>query len=133
MRASFVDTFYLIALLSPSEDHHEHADRLVDELEADLVTTAWIVTEASSSMSRPPFRQKWINFYNEILKNKRFEVVPPSADLYTKGMTLYQNYKDKYWSLTDCISFVVMRERGITHALTADRHFEQAGFTIEFK
>jgi predicted nucleic acid-binding protein len=27
-------------------------------------------------------------------------------------------------------SFVVMQERGLTEALTADRHFEQAGFTI---
>ncbi|MEK7795149.1 MAG: PIN domain-containing protein, partial [Candidatus Hydrogenedentota bacterium] len=92
-----------------------------------------IITEASSSMSRPPFRRKWINFYNELLTNKRFEVVPPSVDLYVEGMTLYQDYHDKSWSLTDCISFVVMRDRGIAHALTADRHFEQAGFTIEFK
>jgi uncharacterized protein len=37
---------------------------------------------------------------------------------------------DKRWSLTDCISFVVMQERGLTEALTADRHFEQAGFSI---
>jgi len=41
---------------------------------------------------------------------------------------LYQNRPDKNWSLTDCISFVVMQEHGITEALTADRHFEQAGF-----
>jgi uncharacterized protein len=36
--------------------------------------------------------------------------------------------RDKEWSLTDCISFVVMKERGLTEALTADHHFEQAGF-----
>ena len=37
---------------------------------------------------------------------------------------------DKDWSLTDCISFIVMRRRGLTDALTSDHHFEQAGFTI---
>jgi predicted nucleic acid-binding protein len=30
--------------------------------------------------------------------------------------------------LTDCISFVVMQEQNLTHALTTDRDFEQAGF-----
>jgi len=41
---------------------------------------------------------------------------------------LYKKYADKEWSLVDCISFIVMRERGIKQALTFDRHFEQAGF-----
>ncbi len=37
---------------------------------------------------------------------------------------------DKEWSLTDCISFVVMEERGLIGALTSDHHFEQAGFSV---
>jgi predicted nucleic acid-binding protein len=41
---------------------------------------------------------------------------------------LYRNRADKNWSLTDCISFVVMKRKGITEALTGDHHFEQAGF-----
>ncbi len=40
---------------------------------------------------------------------------------------------DKDWSLTDCISFVVMEEHGITDALTGDHHFEQAGFRALLK
>lgn len=36
---------------------------------------------------------------------------------------------DKDWSLTDCISFLVMKDFGLTDAFTADHHFEQAGFT----
>lgn len=38
------------------------------------------------------------------------------------------NRPDKNWSLTDCITFVIMREAGLQEALTGDRHFEQAGF-----
>jgi predicted nucleic acid-binding protein len=46
---------------------------------------------------------------------------------------LYAERPDKGWSLTDCISFVVMRQQGITQALTGDHHFEQAGFTALLK
>jgi len=55
-------------------------------------------------------------------------IVPASADLWQRGVTLFAGRPDKDWSLTDCISFVVMQERGLTAALTADRHFEHAGF-----
>jgi predicted nucleic acid-binding protein len=57
-----------------------------------------------------------------------YVMVPASQELLDRGVTLYRQRPDKDWSLTDCISFVVMRERGITEALTADHHFEQAGF-----
>jgi predicted nucleic acid-binding protein len=37
------------------------------------------------------------------------------------------------WGLIDCVSFVVMKELGIIDALSADKHFEQAGFNILIK
>lgn len=54
--------------------------------------------------------------------------MPPSRSLFDRGIELYNARDDKDWSLTDCISFVVMEEHGIKEALTGDRHFEQAGF-----
>ncbi len=46
-----------------------------------------------------------------------------------EGWMLYSQRPDKDWGLTDCISFAVMTQEGITQAFTSDRHFEQAGFT----
>jgi len=34
----------------------------------------------------------------------------------------------KQWGITDCISFVVMQQHGISEALTADHHFQHADF-----
>jgi predicted nucleic acid-binding protein len=45
---------------------------------------------------------------------------------------LYRQRADKHWSLTDCISFVVMEQEGLREALTGDRHFAQAGFAAVF-
>lgn len=56
------------------------------------------------------------------------EIVPLTEQLYGEAWLLYQNRSDKEWGLTDCASFVVMRERGMREALTADHHFQQAGF-----
>ena len=55
-------------------------------------------------------------------------VISLDSRLLDRGLGLMASRADKDWSLTDCISFVVMQEKGIEAALTADRHFEQAGF-----
>ena len=47
-----------------------------------------------------------------------------------RALDLYAHARDKTWGLVDCATFIVMRDRGLTTALTADRHFEQAGFQV---
>jgi predicted nucleic acid-binding protein len=59
--------------------------------------------------------------------------IPPAYDLWLRGLELYADRLDKEWSLTDCTSFVVMTDRKITDALTADHHFEQIGFNALLK
>jgi len=59
----------------------------------------------------------------------RYELVELHSDLYEQAWKLFEDRSDKDWGIVDCISFVLMEQRGITDALTADKHFEQAGFT----
>ena len=54
------------------------------------------------------------------------------AELLDRGVERFRKRPDKDWPLTDCISFVVMEDEGISDALTGDRHFEQAGFKAIF-
>jgi hypothetical protein len=56
-------------------------------------------------------------------------VVNADRALFEAGLDLYDKRPDKDWSLTDCISFLVMQRDQIDQALTADRHFRQAGFS----
>lgn len=58
------------------------------------------------------------------------QVVPHSDELYERALKTYEQVKDKKWSLVDCASFEIMKDRNITLALTEDRNFAQAGFTI---
>ena len=56
------------------------------------------------------------------------ETVTVDTPLLERALALYGSRSDKDWGLTDCISFVVMREHGLIGVLTTDRHFAQAGF-----
>lgn len=56
------------------------------------------------------------------------EIIPATHDLFERARALFAQRTDKMWSLTDCTSFVVMKDHGLTAALTGDQHFEQAGF-----
>jgi len=55
-------------------------------------------------------------------------VIPVDTPLFLRAVALYESRPDKEWGLTDCISFVVMRDRHVVDAATGDRHFQQAGF-----
>ena len=56
-------------------------------------------------------------------------VYPDEADE-AAAWALFVERPDKGYSLTDCVSFVVMRRRGLTTAVALDRHFAQEGFDV---
>jgi predicted nucleic acid-binding protein len=133
MRTVFADTHYLIALVNPSDEHHGEAAEFTAGFGGGIVLTAWILTELGNALARAVNRTLFVAMVGDLLSDPRVSIVPASADLFDRGLDLYQRRMDKDWSLTDCISFVVMEEQGISEALTADHHFEQAGFTIVLK
>ena len=77
----------------------------------------------------PYWRRLAADIVQNIMQDSLSEVLPQTSDLFANAVSLYVSRLDQRWGLTDCISFVVMRERGITQALAYDRDFEQAGFT----
>jgi predicted nucleic acid-binding protein len=129
MTSVFADTAFFLALVNPRDQHHGRASELNAELESPLLTTAWVLLEFANALSASRSRIQFERVLTRLRAEPNVEIVLPDADLFERGCQLYIARTDKEWSLTDCISFVVMTERGLTDALTADHHFEQAGFT----
>jgi len=128
MSVVFADSFYLIALSNPSDGHREAAVRAAEYLTSRLLTTQYVLIEVADALSAPRSRADVARFLRELTSDPGTEIVGPDVLLYERGRDLYAQRPDKAWSLTDCISFVVMSERGLTEALTGDHQFEQAGF-----
>lgn len=128
----FVDTGYLIALFSPNDAHHTQALALQAQVQRErrkLLTTEAVVFEVGAAFSRVAYRAVGQAVMHTLINDSLIETTPVTPALRDKALALFAQHQDKDWSLCDCASFAVMRERGVTQALSADHHFDQAGFT----
>lgn len=124
----FADTSWFQAILSTRDQHHEAAtaaSRLPWSL---LVTTEFVLLELGSTFSQPDDRSDFLLIDRMVRTRDDVLLIPATSGLLQRGRDLFATRSDKAWSLTDCISFVVMQEHGLTEALTTDHHFSQAGF-----
>ncbi len=76
-------------------------------------------------------RQKALTLCLKMQKESTIQI-PYTTQLREAGFQLFDQRPDKGYSLTDCISMIVMKEMKITEILTHDRHFTQEGFKILF-
>lgn len=128
MKRAFGDTHYFLALLNPRDQDHARAVELSRAWKGEIVTTRWILTEIADGLALPSFRAVAAAFIRRAEASPFVRILPDAEEQFSLGFDLYAARPDKEWSLTDCISFVVMRNEGLSEALTADHHFEQAGF-----
>ncbi len=133
MNTVFADTSYFLALLIPDDAAHAKALEFAASSRAPMVITDWIIVEMGNYLCQPLVRELFVQWLYALRQDSRVTIVEASAGLLQAGVELFADRQDKYWSLTDCISFVVMSQYGLSEALTADRHFEQAGFVALLK
>jgi uncharacterized protein len=126
----FVDTLFITALVNQRDTYHKEAIRLVKQLaNQPLLTTDAVLLEVGNALSRH-HKPQAVEIIEQFIDAEDIDIVPLSSILFEQAFSLYKTYQDKSWGLVDCISFVVMRKKGITQALTIDQHFVQAGFQI---
>jgi hypothetical protein len=127
MTEVYADTFYWLALLNPDDAYNNQVAGF-DLAGRKIVTTEAIRIETMDGLCGLRLRPSGVRFWALTEADPQLTIVPVDKDLLVGAADLFRRRSDKDWSLTDCLSFVVMADRGIGAALTGDRHFEQAGF-----
>lgn len=135
-RTVFVDTVAWLALTNKSDDLHAEAQKVRDKLvkhQVQFVVTDYVLVEIANALSKIPFRSAVVQLITFIQQSENIRIFEVDKGIFNEAWDLYSTRMDKEWSMTDCISFAVMKQIGINEAFTTDHHFEQAGFTILIK
>jgi len=134
MRRVFVDTSAWDAIADSGDPNHEMAMLLKDEIagQCRLVITNYILDELYTLLLMNIGYQRTVDFRHKLdvlVQEGVLQVIWVSEDIAAEAWLVFEQFNvDKQWSFTDCISYAVMKQRGITEAFAFDRHFAQMGF-----
>lgn len=130
---TFIDTNFITALVNERDELHAKALELSELFEGQkfLLTDA-VLLESGNALAKR-YRTEVIDIIDQFQNSADVEIIRLDPEIFEAGFNLFKQHKDKTWGLVDCISFVVMNERGVTEALTYDQHFVQAGFRALMK
>ena len=134
MPPTFLDSGYLVSLVLERDQYHADAVRhwkSVSQDRPDLVTTSLVLTEAVTFINARGYHSEAVSIGNMILGSPLIHYIHVDEPLLMEGWDYFKRHSDKRYSLTDCVSFVVMEKYGIYTAYAFDRDFIQAGFIIE--
>ena len=132
MNEVYADAFYWLARLNIDDASHRKADELSKTIRGRIVTSKAVLIEVMDALCRPPYRASAYRFWRAVHDDGAVVVVGFEEEVVERAAVMFRTRADKPWSLTDCISFAIMEGRGISEALTGDRHFQQAGFRTLF-
>lgn len=136
MNPAFLDTSGLIALTDTDDYWHSQAVEVWKDLvqrKRHLVTTSVVLIELADGLAKVNFRSIAFQLRDALKSAQNVEVVQVDERLEKAGWQLFRERIDKDWGMTDCVSFTLMTERGLTDVFGLDHHFEQAGFNLLIK
>ena len=131
MTSVFLDTGYVIALEAADDQHHDvavqHWRGFTTQLPP-LATTSYVFDEVVTFFNSRNQHAKAGEIGNRLLRSPTVQLVHVNEALFYDAWRYFTQHSDKSYSLTDCVSFMVMERLGIRTALAFDQHFVQAGF-----
>ena len=129
----FLDTSFVIALEMARDNQHRAAAKFWQNYVTKpqpLVTTDMVFAEIVTFFNARGLHSKAVEVGDRLLGSALVDVVHITPELRQEAWALLKRQFDKAYSLADCASFVVMRKRRLTQALSFDAHFAQAGFAL---
>jgi len=131
MTEVFLDTGYIIALEAADDQCHQDAVQHWQSLSSSLprlVTTSFVLNEVVTFLNSRNQHSKAVEVGNRLMGSPSVQFVHVNEVLFYEAWQYFERHADKAYSLTDCISFVLMEKHGMRTALAFDKHFSQAGF-----
>ena len=136
MKKIFIDANAWIALNNKRDQFHNKALRLNKKLLKErcyYITTNFVLDETYTGLLMKVGHFAALDFGERIRNSKITTIIHVTEEIEYDSWNLFKQYSDKFFSFTDCTSFVVMRQLDIIESFTNDHHFEQIGFSILLK
>ncbi len=134
MEQIFVDTSAWVAMSDSGDSLHQAALGFSQELarKYELIVTNYILDETYTLLLLNAGYQRTITLKSKLdllAQSGILQIIWVSESIANEAWDVFKQFNtDKQWSFTDCVSYVVMQQQGITKAFTFDHHFSQMGF-----
>jgi predicted nucleic acid-binding protein len=134
VKRAFIDTSFIVAALSISDTFHDLAIKQSEDLFShyEVWISDAILFEVGNAFSKVN-KNLGAGFIESCFEEADTHLIHTDPELFSQAVSMYTQYVDKKWSLTDCLSFIVMKENEISIAFSSDHHYEQAGFQYTLK
>ena len=136
MKRLFADANGWIGLNSKRDQMHEAATKVNKEFLQKgyrYITTNFVLDETYTGLLTNVGHFAAVDFGERVRVARTVQIIHITPDIEEEAWQLFKQYSDKFFSFTDCTSFIVMRQLNLTEAFTNDHHFEQMGFKILLK
>jgi hypothetical protein len=128
----FIDTGAWVALELPRESKHGAAAACLERIRGGVhgaaVTSDFVLDETLTLLRMKAGLAAAESVAKRAMESESVRVAYVGPETFRQAWEMMRSRRDKKWSLTDCTSFLLMRELGITVAFTLDGNFEEAGF-----
>ena len=133
IRTVFIDAACLVSIINPKDSLHQAAIEALSTVDgAELHTTDAVLTEVLNYYAERGgyLRREALNLVKSLMNREDLNLIYHGKYLFHLALERFEDRQDKGYSLTDCMSMIVMEMNGVQDILTGDKHFTQAGFRI---
>ncbi|MBN1981176.1 MAG: PIN domain-containing protein [Chitinivibrionales bacterium] len=129
----FVDTGAWFAIADSSDQFHqravEHLKKLTEKASR-FVTSNLVIHETVLLLARRLSKKAAGQFLDMVYTDEIVTIIQSTESMEQKAHVIFKKYTDQDFSITDCVSFVIMKDARIKEVFTFDKHFKVMKFSV---